>query len=142
MLFQWWRFGTPFAFMLAQQKWKNHLSPPWVLPRSLIDQIFVYENWPMALLQSLFWVSFLALAIAALWKLPPLYSLTLLMFLLPPYLSSWPWSVSRHVLMGFPAFLVLAHWAERPRVRQALLLGMLLLLAVATVLFVNGFLVA
>ena len=142
MLFQWWRFDTPFAFMLAQQKWKNQLSPPWVLPRELIAQIFVYENWPMALFQSLFWIGFLALAIAALWKLPPLYSLTLLLFLLPPYLSSWPWSVSRHVLLGFPAFLLLARLAERPRVRQALLLSMLLLLALATVLFVNGFLVA
>jgi hypothetical protein len=142
MLFQWWRFDTPFAFLIAQQRWKNHLSPPWVLPQTLLDQIFVYENWPMALFQSLFWAGFLVLTIAALVRLPPLYSLTLLVFLLPPYLSSWPWSISRHVLMGFPAFIILARWAERPLVRQALLLGMLVLLALATVLFVNGFLVA
>jgi Gpi18-like mannosyltransferase len=142
MLFQWWRFDTPFAFLIAQQKWKNHLSLPWVLPRTLIDQIFIYQNWPMALFQSLFWVGFVALTIAALVRLPPLYSLTLVLFLLPPFLSSWPWSISRHVLLGFPAFIILARWTERPLARRVLFLGLLALLALATVLFVNAFLVA
>jgi len=35
MLFQWWRFGTPIAFLLAQQSWKNRLSPPWVGPEMI-----------------------------------------------------------------------------------------------------------
>jgi hypothetical protein len=142
MLFQWWRFGTPFAFMIAQQNWKNHLSPPWVLPRELFGHTFLYGNWPMAIFQGIFWSGFIILMIGALVRLPALYSLALLLFLLPPYLSSWPWSVSRHVLLGFPALVVLAQWTGRLWVRQVLILGMLLLLLVATILFVNGFLVA
>ncbi len=142
MLFQWWRFGTPFAFMIAQRNWHNYLSPPWVLPQALFGHTFVYGHWPTAGFQSLFWLGFLVLTIGALRRLPPLYSLTLLLFLLPAYLSSWPWSVSRHVLLGFPAFCMLALWTERLWVRQVLIVALLVLLVVATMLFVNGFLVA
>ena len=142
MAFQWQRFGTPFAFMIAQQSWDNRLSPPWVLPQALYEHIFVYDNWPLATVQALFWIVFLVLTIGALLRLPWLYSLTLLFFLLPPYLSSWPWSVSRHVLLGFPAFIVLAQWTGRVWVRQLLVIAMIGLLALLTALFVNGVLVA
>jgi hypothetical protein len=142
MVFQWQRFGTPFAFMIAQQSWDNRLSPPWVLPQALYEHIFVYDNWPLATVQALFWIVFLVLTIGALLRLPWLYSLTLLFFLLPPYLSSWPWSVSRHVLLGFPAFIVLAQWTGRVWVRQLLVIAMIGLLALLTALFVNGVLVA
>ncbi len=142
MLFQWWQFGTPFAFMIAQRSWHNSLSPPWVLPQALYDNIFVYGYWPMAVFQSIFWIAFIALAIGALRRMPLLYSMTLLLVLLPPYLSSWPWSVSRHVLLGFPAFVVLAWWTERLWVRQMLIVGMFVLLGIVTMLYINGFLVA
>jgi hypothetical protein len=142
MLFQWWQFGTPFAFMIAQRSWHNYLSPPWVLPRALYDHTFVYGHWPMAAFQSIFWVAFLALTVGALRRMPLLYSVTLLLVLLPPYLSSWPWSVSRHVLLGFPAFVMLAWWTERVWLRQMLIVGMVVLQGLVTMLFVNGFLVA
>lgn len=142
MAFQWQRFGTPFAFMIAQQSWHNQLSPPWVLPQTLYEHIFIYDNWPLATVQALFWIVFLVLAIGALLRLPWLYSLTLVLFLLPPYLSSWPWSVSRHVLLGFPAFVVLAQWTGKVWFRQVLVIAMIGLLALLTALFVNGVLVA
>lgn len=142
MLFQWWQFGTPFAFMIAQRSWHNSLSPPWVLPQALYDNIFVYGYWPMAVFQGIFWIAFLALTAGALRRMPLLYSITLVLMLLPPYLSSWPWSVSRHVLLGFPAFVMLACWTERLWVRQMLIVGMFALLGIVTMLFINGFLVA
>jgi hypothetical protein len=142
LLFQWRRFGTPFAFLLAQRSWKNELSPPWVIPQKLVAEITRAENWPLAIYQGIFWLGFIILAIAALRRLPWLYSLTLLLFLLPPYLGSWPWSIGRHVLLGFPVFVVLAQWAERPHARQLLVAGMVALLVMGVILFVNGYLVA
>jgi hypothetical protein len=142
LLFQWQHFGTPFAFMLAQRSWKNELSPPWVIPQRLATEIVQAQNWPLAIFQGLFWIGFIVLAIAALRRLPWIYSLTLLLFLLPPYLSSWPWSIGRHALLGFPALVALAQWAERPRARQLLIAGMVALLAMGVILFVNGYLVA
>jgi hypothetical protein len=128
--------------MLAQRSWKNQLSPPWVIPHRLAAQIIQVENWPLAIFQGIVWVGFIVLTIVALRRLPRLYSLTLLLFLLPAYLSSWPWSIARHVLVGFPAFVVLAQWAEWPRARQLLIAGMVALLAAGVVLFLNGYLVA
>jgi hypothetical protein len=142
LLYQWQRFGTPFAFLIAQRSWKNQLSPPWVIPQKLATEIMQAADWPLAIFHGIFWLGFIALTIVALRRLPRLYSLTLLLFLLPPYLSSWPWSIARHVLLGFPAFVVLAQWAERPRARQLLIGGMVILLVAGVVLFVNGYLVA
>jgi hypothetical protein len=142
LLFQWQRFGTPFAFLLAQHSWKNQLSPPWVIPQKLATEIAQAANWPLAIFHGVFWLGFIALTIAALRRLPWLYTLTLLLFLLPPYLGSWPWSIARHTLLGFPALVILAQWAERPRVRQLLIAGMVILLIAGVVLFVNGYLVA
>lgn len=142
MLFQWWRFETPFAFMIAQRSWHNTLSPPWVMPHLLYEYVFTSDYWLIASFQSLFWIGFLVLTIVALWRLPLLYSATLLLFLLPPYFSSWPWSISRHVLMGFPAFVVLAYLSRTLWVRQTVILLLLVLLILATMFFVNGFLVA
>jgi hypothetical protein len=142
MLYQWQRFGTPFAFLIAQRQWKNWLSPPWVIPERLFQALTDLPSWPNAAFQAAFWLSFIALAIAALRRLPLLYSITLLLFLLPPYFSNWPWSISRHVLLGFPAFVVLALWTERLWARQLLVAGLFVLLLLATCVFVNGFLVA
>jgi hypothetical protein len=142
MLYQWQRFGTPFAFMIAQRQWKNWLSPPWVIPERLFKALTDLPSWPNAAFQAAFWLSFIVLTIVALRRLPLLYSLTLLLFLVPPYFSNWPWSISRHILLGFPAFVVLALWTERPWMRRLLVVGLCVMLMVATCVFVNGFLVA
>jgi hypothetical protein len=142
MLYQWQRFGTPLAFLIAQRQWKNWLSPPWVIPERLFKALTDLPSWPNAAFQAAFWLSFIVLTIAALRRLPLLYSLTLLLFLLPPYFSNWPWSISRHILLGFPAFVILALWTERLWVRRLLVVGLCVLLLMATSVFVNGFLVA
>jgi hypothetical protein len=142
MLYQWQRFGTPFAFLIAQRQWKNWFSPPWVIPERLVKAFMDLPSWPNAAFQAIFWLSFIVLTIVALRRLPLLYSLTLLLFLVPPYFSNWPWSISRHVLLGFPAFVLLALWTERPWTRRLLVAGLCVLLMVATCIFVNGFLVA
>jgi hypothetical protein len=128
--------------MQAQRAWENYLSAPWVLPLTLIETIGTSPDWPILLFQALFYVVFVSLTVVALRRLPLAYGWTMALFLLPPMLSSWQWSVSRHVLIGFPAFIVLAQWAERTWARRVILVVMLPLLIVATLLFVNGFWIA
>ncbi|MBC8161371.1 MAG: hypothetical protein H7Z42_09145, partial [Roseiflexaceae bacterium] len=141
MAYQWASFGTPFAFLQAQQAWENQLSAPWVLPGTLIEKIAGGQAWPIVAFQGLFYLSFIGLAAVA-WRLPLAYGLTTTLLLAPALLSSWVWSVSRHVLIGVGAYIVLALLAERRWARWALLAVMLPLLVLATLLFVNGWWIA
>lgn len=140
MLYQWRRFGTPLAFLMAQSQWEQRLSPPWVIPLTLIERL---ASEPLAIygLHLAIWALFLAPAAVALRRLPREYGLALVV-LLPAYLSSWAFSIGRHVLIGFPAFVVLALWCERGWVRWLLLALWLPLLLLCAALFVNTFWVA
>lgn len=142
MLYQWQRFGTPFAFMLAQERWENHLSMPWVLPQAIIDHIEIGRAWPNLVMQGVFWLAFAVLGLLALRRLPLVYGLTAAAVLVPPYLSSWPWSISRHVLLAFPAFIVLGHARQHPRTFRWMIGVMLAAQIIVTLLFINGFWVA
>ena len=142
MAFQWWKFATPFAFMQAQQAWENALSPPWVLPLNLYTMITTKSAWPNLVFQALFYLLFVVLMLVSLRRLPLAYGLTTLFLLVPPLLSSWTWSVSRHMLIGVGAYIILAQWAQRRWVRFALLAVFVPLLILTTLLFVNGWWIA
>jgi hypothetical protein len=137
MAYQWYRFGTPLAFLQAQTQWEQHLSPPWAIPQTLIARL--QKEW-LAIygLHLAIWGLFIALAVATWRQLPHLYALVLLL-LVPAYLGSWPFSIGRHVLIGFPAFVVLAIWGELRWVRWPLFGIMLPLLVICVALFVNTF---
>lgn len=138
MGFQWWRFGTPFAFLLAQQAWKNHLTAPWTMPMALIDALFTGNYAGLRFVQLGVWIGFLGLTLVALRRLPLAYGLTALLLLAPAYLSSWYESLPRHVLVVFPAFIALALVVRRPWLRAALLATMLALLAIGMLLYLNA----
>lgn len=142
MLYQWQRFGTPWAFMIAQRAWDNSFSPPWVMPRRLLEALRAYPEWPITAFELVVWAVFIVLTGLALARLPWIYGVTALLLVLPPYLSSWYRSLPRHVMLAFPTFVVLALLLESPWIRRLLIATMALLLAVAAVLFVNGFWVA
>lgn len=137
MAYQWRRFGTPLAFLQAQAQWEQHLSPPWVIPQTLLARLQT-ERLAIYWLHLVIWGLFVVLAVGAWRRLPRVYALVLLM-LVPAYLASWAFSIGRHVLVGFPAFVVLALWAEPRWVRWLLLAIMLPLLAICAALFVNTF---
>jgi hypothetical protein len=142
MLFQWWRFDTPIAFMIAQQKWENRLQPPWSMPYEILTTMPGAADWPIKILQAAIWIGFVGLTLIALLRLPLAYGLTLVLFLIPPYLSSWNESLPRYVLMGFPAFISMAMLAERLWIRSLLISAMLSLLVIGVLLFTNGFWIA
>lgn len=139
MAYQWWRFGTPFAFLIAQRYWNNTLEPPWVIPRILFTTVTTAADWPMRIVQLATWISFIGLILFALLRLPRPYGLTVFLLLLPPYLSHWHGSFPRYVLIGFPAFVALAILAQRRWLYGMLIAIMLPALAIFTLLFVNGF---
>ncbi|MDQ5853503.1 MAG: glycosyltransferase family 39 protein, partial [Chloroflexota bacterium] len=142
MLYQWWRFDTPWAFLIAQQSWNNPTTPPWVMFNRMLGAIQYAPEWEMALVQLIVWVSFVVLTLLALLRLPLPYGLTVLLLLLPAYLANQRGSVARHVLIGFPAFVALAICAQQRWQRWLIISAMLPLLAIGTLLFVNGFWVA
>ncbi len=96
----------------------------------------------MMIFQAVIWISFIGLTIVAFRRLPPIYGLTVLLLLLPAYLSNRSQSLPRYVLIGFPAFVAMAVMAKPIVARRVLLAIMLPLLAFATFLFTNGFWVA
>lgn len=141
MVFQWWRFDTPFAFLLAQRGWQQQMSPPWVLALAFPTALEQTSFFPITLLQFVIWVMFAVLAFVAWVRLPLPYGLTMLL-LLPPYLSNQAQSLPRYVLVGIPGFVILALFTQRPWIR-ALVFGVLVAALVSsTVLFVNGFWIA
>lgn len=141
MAYQWWRFGTPFAFLIAQQNWKNGAAPPWIIPTRIVAALGS-PQWEMATLQLIVWLSYLALTLLALRRLPLAYGLTGLLLLLPAYLANQPGSLIRHVLIGFPVFVMFGLVARPLWFRWLLTTMMLAGLAVLTLMFVNGFFVA
>lgn len=138
MLYQWWQFDTPVAFMIAQRAWENQLQPPWAMPYELLMTL-TSTDWPMKVLQSSIWLGFILLTILAFRKLPIIYGLVMLLFLTPPYLSSWNESLPRYVLMAFPGFIILGIITEKVWVKTILLNVMLAILYTCTLLFINDF---
>ena len=108
MLFQSWRFGTPWAFLQAQQAWYNHLSMPWTQPYDLLMAIVSGIDRGRRIVQLVLWAGFAGLTLLAVLRLPMVYGLAALLLLLPPYLGSWSESLSRHILIAFPTFVMLA----------------------------------
>ena len=118
------------------------MTLPWVMPGKMLKDLLGSPPSELALVQLGVWGSFIGLTLLALWRLPLAYGLTGLLLLLPSYLASWSLSLSRHVLLGVPAFVALAIVANRQWVRWLIVSTTLLLLGVLTLLFVNGFWIA
>lgn len=142
MLYQWWRFDTPVAFLIAQQSWDNGAAPPWVVPVEILRSVQESYEAELAVMRLVVWIGFIVLTVFALCRLPLVYGLTTLLLLLPPYFARQPDSLMRHVLIGVPAFIALALLVQRRWLRWLVLSSMLPLLIILTLLFVNGFWVA
>ncbi len=142
MLYQWWRFGSPLAFLIAQEAWDQRMSPPWTMLWRTLTAIRNSKYWLLAVFQVSTWIAFVVLTAVSLRRLPVAYSLTGLFLLLPAYASNHSGSLPRYVLLGVPCFVLLAIYTEQLWLRRLVVAVILPLLAVATLLFVNGYWVA
>ncbi len=142
MLYQWHVFGTPWAFLIAQQSWQNGLAPPWIIPQEIVAEFVKSSGWTLATLQLGAWIGVLGLALVALRRLPMVYGLTGFLLLLPAYFANIRDSLPRHVLISFPIFVVLAREGQPLWLRWLIVMLFLPLLVLLTVLFVNGFWIA
>ncbi len=145
--YQWLQFGSPLIFLQTQRDiWDQQLSPPWVQLFKMIDTVATGTthwsgHWPTRVFQLGIWLSFAGLTAVGLRCLPPVYSLTTVMMLLPAYLTNVSHSLPRYVLLALPAFLMMALLVERcPALLTAVPVALVLLTWTAA-LFVNGFFV-
>lgn len=141
MAYQQFRFGTPFAFLQAQQSWENGSGPPWVIPVALWEKATTTPAAEMAAFTLLVWVAILVLTAVAIKRLPIAYGMSAIL-LLPALLARQPMSLTRHVLPVVPLFLALALATNRVGRRWAILSAMIAGLAALAALFVGGFFVA
>jgi hypothetical protein len=111
MAFQWRRFGDPLAFITAQKQWSS--CPITTVLRSSHAGL---QLGPTAL--------FAVLAILAIRKLRPSLTAFLAIMFSVMLCSSRFWSITRFILVLFPAFMMLAIVARRRRIVHLLYMSM------------------
>ena len=136
--------GTFFAYVLAQQYgWNHHFVNPLLLILHDLhhpDQTSPY-NWNFYWLNISSILLFSCLLIPVFRKLPTLYSILMLTFIVLPLTSGKIDSVARYYLTLFPAFMLLAWWSSQGSLEQhirrhsLLIVSFALLLGVAMVMF-------
>lgn len=133
---------SPITYLTAQQYWGRSLQWPWTTyVLGLQGLLHLRGRDPIGAthlaLNFAALVVFVVLAVVSFRVLPPSYGLYTAALLL--YLSLFPASdpvaavqgEGRLVLMAFPIFMALGKWGRRTWVHEALLVGMLPLLAIA-----------
>ncbi len=143
MSYQWWRFGTPFAFIAAQQSWEgNRISPPWIIPIALMYRYYSALDWPLTTFYVITWIGCIFLIVVTFKRISLTYGLFTLCLIFPAYITSWHRSLPRHILIGFPIFIGLALLLDRPWLRHFVMLLFGIFLIACTVLFTNAFWIA
>ncbi|MDH3403733.1 MAG: mannosyltransferase family protein [Acidobacteriota bacterium] len=143
----WLAFGNPLAFADAAAAWGRVPKPPLVTMR----EVFVTPpgGWLAALSAGAIhldnWIDFLAvmafLVLGCFLLAERRWSegLYVVLGVSLSFSSGLLMSQRRYVWVLFPVFIVLARWGERPWFDRTLTAGSLLLLALFTALFANGF---
>lgn len=139
MLYLWWAFGDPLAFLNAQSGWKQHL----VGPIQVLVQYFSrlasepsYEYAPVFNYSLILVVIFCAAMPLIGRRLGGGAVLFCSLCVLIPFSASLL-SLHRFILPLFPLSMVLAEWGKRRWVNWAILVIFPLLLSVFTVAFTN-----
>lgn len=138
MAYQWATFGTPVAFLEAQRAWNQRLSPPWVLVQSTLDRLVNGQDfWQYWLLYLGAWLLFLVLGLLSVRRLPLVYNVAFWALTLPAFLNNKLVSFPRYMLLGFPAFILLAHLLQSRRSMLLYTAMGALLSIISVVLYVN-----
>jgi hypothetical protein len=150
MAYLWRAFGDPLAFVHASAAWARQPQSPLVtvaelfarpaegwLPALLAGRVHV-DNW----LDFSFVAVFLALGVALLFRRRWAEGAFVTLGVLMAASSGLLMSQRRYMWVLFPAFILLAQWGERPWVDRLITVVSLVLLALFTALFANGYWVA
>jgi Gpi18-like mannosyltransferase len=144
LLYSKWQTGTFFAYVQAQQYgWNYHFANPILVVVHALhhpDTASPY-NWDFYLLNIGSILVFSCLLIPVFRRLPALYGILMLSFMIMPLTTGRLGSVARYYLTLFPAFMLLAWWSsqgspeQQVRRHSLLTISFALLLGVAMVMF-------
>lgn len=133
--------GDPFYFMSVQSEWSRQLSLPWAGFWVAIYGIFQPDflvKYYYVLLNLIFGIFGLGLAIRSFRFLPPVYSFYAFFSVLLPLLTSNLSSMPRFLLPIFPIFILIG-LIKKEFIYTLFCTISLLLLSVLAVLFFNGY---
>jgi hypothetical protein len=139
-------FQDPIAFWTVQSAWQRDTSGPiaalWpVIVRGVTQSYASGDIWWNAMLDVTAFFAFLGIAWVVYRRLGESYALYMILGLLIPAWSG-SGSLSRYVLVLFPAFMMLGYWGRRQNLHQALVVLFCVLLGILTTAFVNWVFVA
>ncbi|TMC89644.1 MAG: hypothetical protein E6J22_14080 [Chloroflexi bacterium] len=147
LLYAQWRLGTYQAYFLAQKYgWNHYFSDPIQLVLHMLHHPDIANpyNWDFYGLNIFIILLCTALLVPIFRRLPALYGLITLTFLIMPLTAGRIDSMARYALSMFPLFMILAWWSgqgsQEQQVRRHSLIGAssALLLGVGMVLFILG----
>jgi hypothetical protein len=147
MLYLYWQFGDPLAFVHASAAWERAPRSPLTLIGELLQR--PAEGWGAAFLAGHLplnnWIDllivllFIGLGCVLLAERRWSEGLLVVLGTLMPFGSGLLMSQRRYVWVLFPAFILLARWGERPWVDRGITAVSLLGLGLFVVLFANGY---
>jgi len=135
--------GDALGFIHVQATWGRQVSTSGLLqliPSTIRDlnigpNLLAGQINAIALLATLSTVIFLPILVAMAFKMRPAHVVFVGLTMLIPLTTGTTGSMDRYILMLIPAFLLLAHWGERPWVDRIIVGVSLPLLAYSTFLF-------
>jgi hypothetical protein len=112
------RFGNALAFLSAHQQWNHHLSPPWTPVLAAIGDLVTLRMFDpphgvVSLMDLLSLLALLAVSVYVLLRVRWSYGVFCLLAVLALTTSGLMDSMTRHILLAFPAFIGLAVLAAR-----------------------------
>ncbi len=133
--------GDPFYFISAENHWQRNITVPvtgfWETIKSLSQKGFIEKNFT-AFLDLIFAIFGLGFAIRTFRFLPPAYSIYSLASVILPLFTPTLASMPRFLLPVFPLF-ILVSLTKNKFTNLTFQMLSLMLLAIFSVLFVNGF---
>lgn len=155
MFYLWKKFKDPLLFLKAQEGWANSPHPAWsrtpnISLANLGESFSKYfqtifgksETSAFRITASFELISFVIFAILAIlvfFKLRKSYALYMACGLILSPLTGSFMSTNRYVLVLFPAFILMSIWGKNKLVNYAIILLFSMLLALNTIMYVNGY---
>ena len=147
MIYSKWKVGAYTAYFMTQHYgWDHSFTNPLVLVITDLQhpQSASPYNWDFYALNMLSTLFFLCLLVPVFRKLPAIYGITMLAFMILPLTTGKMDSITRYDLALFPAYMILAWWSSQGTQEQQMrrygliAVSFAILLSLGMVLFTLG----